>query len=177
MYDYLKKTGDENDIGYITWGVKSTLWHEVGHGIVAYLSDVYDFDWDEEEVVEEFAIHMCDMGTFGGELFDALTDYVEYNDSENIDEGLGDNNMNFSSALEADIKRSLNNVYKNRDKYETQEDLEDAMYWAINDCLDGLQFLSRSKSEVIEDIIAMELKKSNMSINESVSNTFKFRLV
>ena len=99
-------------------------------------------------------------------------------DKGSIDEDLGDNSMNFSSALEADIKRSLNNVYKDRDKYETQEDLEDAMYWAINDCLRDLQFISKSKSEVIEDIIAMELKEREKTIEESVDTApFKFRLV
>ena len=177
MYDYLKKTGDENDLGYITWGVKSTLWHEVGHGIASYLSDMYDFDWDEEEVVEEFAIRMCDMGTFGGELFDALTEYIEYNDSENIDEGLGDSNMNFSSALEADIKRSLNNVYKDRDKYETQEDLEDAMYWAVYDCVRDLQFLSMDKEEVIQDLIQKELNRvGTVNENQSAKTTLRFKI-
>ncbi len=39
----------------LDWAIESTLWHEAGHGIVSYLSDFYDFDWDEEEVVEEFA--------------------------------------------------------------------------------------------------------------------------
>jgi hypothetical protein len=68
-------------------------------------------------------------------------------------------------------------VYKNRDRYETQEDLEDAMYWAINDCLSGVQFVSRNKSDVIEDIIRMEMKNMNRK-NESVTtSSLKFKLV
>lgn len=88
IYNYLKKTDDVDNHNYLVWAIKSTLWHEVGHGIVAYLSDVYDFDWDEEEVVEEFARIVCDTGKLDGELIDALNEFEsEYG---NINESFAD---------------------------------------------------------------------------------------
>ncbi len=92
IYNYAKRNGYKNDHDFLVWAVKSTLWHEVGHGIVSYLSDVYDFSWDEEEVVEEFARIMCDTGNLSGELIDALNEYEqsceEDNNNNNLNEDL-----------------------------------------------------------------------------------------
>ena len=74
MYNALLDISDTIERRDIVGAVKSTLWHEVGHGIVSYLSEVFDFDWDEEEVVEEFAIQMCDTGRADCDLTDALNE-------------------------------------------------------------------------------------------------------
>lgn len=77
MYNALLDISDTIEHRDIVGAVKSTLWHEVGHGIVSYLSDVFDFDWDEEEVVEEFAIQMCDTGRADCDLTDALKEFED----------------------------------------------------------------------------------------------------
>ena len=37
--------------------IKTTLWHEAGHGIYDFLSDIYEMPDNEEDCVEEFARH------------------------------------------------------------------------------------------------------------------------
>ena len=39
----------------LKYAIKDTLWHEAGHGIYRFLSDLYNMPKDEEECVEEFA--------------------------------------------------------------------------------------------------------------------------
>lgn len=78
MYQWYKDNGyDTISHGEMVYAVKSTLWHEVGHGIVSYLSDIFEFDWDEEDVVEEFAQQMCDTNNPNCELIDALNDFED----------------------------------------------------------------------------------------------------
>ena len=60
----------------LMYGIRSTLWHEAGHGIYGYLEDFYELDEDEEDVVEEFARYQEDSY-----LFDVLQDYMKQDES------------------------------------------------------------------------------------------------
>ena len=44
----------KDNITELTYAIRGTLWHELGHGIFNFLNDVYNLDdLDEEETVEE----------------------------------------------------------------------------------------------------------------------------
>ena len=98
VYDYAESNGHNNNHDFIVWAIESTLWHEVGHGIVAYLSDMYDFDWDEEEVVEEFALNMCDKGNIDAKLPDKIPDFSSYRYSESPETCSGNTKKSFYSC-------------------------------------------------------------------------------
>ena len=54
--------------------IKSTIAHEVGHGLFQYLNEMLDLDeLDEEIVVEEFARDYCDNLLSQNELYHILT--------------------------------------------------------------------------------------------------------
>lgn len=77
--------------------------------------------------------------------------------------------------LTDDIHKAVDNVYRRKDKFKSQDDLVDAIYGAISDCLQGYQFLSRDKSEAIESILQKELSRLGIeteSLKES-GNPFK----
>lgn len=93
----------------LDWAIESTLWHEAGHGIVAYLSDFYDFDWDEEDVVEEFAKCMCD-DIEQCELIDVLKEYT----SGDINESKGGTKMKFTLVEGKNLEQT---VQQYMDKY------------------------------------------------------------
>lgn len=67
----------EEEFGYVGYedvefAVKSTMWHEIGHGVCAYL----EFDsYDEESVCEEFSNNMME-NKHSGKLIAALNKYV-----------------------------------------------------------------------------------------------------
>lgn len=69
--DAILKYGDD-----VYLDVKSTLAHEVGHGLFEFLNGVYDLDdYDEEDLVEEFARDYCDNYLDDNELFAILNHY------------------------------------------------------------------------------------------------------
>lgn len=66
---------ESNDLDY---DIKSTIAHEVGHGIFEFLNDIYDLDdLNEEYIVEEFGRDYA-MGIYeGNELMNILERYLE----------------------------------------------------------------------------------------------------
>lgn len=74
----IKANGDD-----LRMDIKSTIAHEVGHGLFQYLNDVFELDeLDEEEVVEEFARDYCDNLLSQNELYHILTHQDDMNTIE-----------------------------------------------------------------------------------------------
>ena len=59
-------------------GIKTTLWHEAGHGIYNFLADMYEMPENVEDCVEEFARYRE-----SSELFDVLQNYATVEESCN----------------------------------------------------------------------------------------------
>lgn len=57
------------------------------------------------------------------------------------------------------IHRAVDNIFSNKDRYRSDEDLCNAIYSKIANELSGYQFLDRDKSEVIESIYNKELTR------------------
>lgn len=66
---------ESSDLDY---DIKSTIGHEVGHGIFEFLNDIYDLDdLNEEYIVEEFGRDYANNIFSGNELINILEDYME----------------------------------------------------------------------------------------------------
>lgn len=73
--DSIKENGED-----LFLDIKSTIAHEVGHGIFQYLNDIYELDdLDEEDVVEEFGRDYCDNMLDYNKLYNLLQQYIKEN--------------------------------------------------------------------------------------------------
>ena len=79
-----------------------------------------------------------------------------------------------SVDLTDDIRRAIDAIYERKDKYKSQDEMIDAMYSAISDFLREYQFISRSKGEVVEDILQKNLDRLGIDSDlEEGKNPFK----
>ena len=100
IYNYL-----DDSLGYVSYDdveyiIKSTLWHEVGHGICAYI-DLESYD--EEEVCEEFSKNMME-NTHSGKLISELNKYFK-----DLNESIDDNTSDRIDEFLQSIKNKLTN--------------------------------------------------------------------
>ena len=66
---------ESDDLDY---DIKSTIAHEVGHGIFNFLNDIYELDnLNDEYIVEEFGRDYASGILQGGELMNILEQYQE----------------------------------------------------------------------------------------------------
>lgn len=66
LYDFLWNEGLEHDRTEITAQLKVSLWHEIAHGLILYLSESgYDvpFEYDDEDICEEYGKHKAKQWT------------------------------------------------------------------------------------------------------------------
>ncbi len=76
-----KKSLLENADGDLYLAVKSTIAHEVGHGLFEYLNDIYDLDdLNEENEAEQFGRDYCDHMLDHNELMHVLEQFMEEED-------------------------------------------------------------------------------------------------
>lgn len=62
----------------LSYDIESTIAHEVGHGIFRYLNDIYDLDeYNEEDIVEDFARDYSDNILDNNELMEILNYYLK----------------------------------------------------------------------------------------------------
>lgn len=112
--EIVKETPFANYDSELYLSIKSTLAHEVGHGIFEYLNDIYDLDeYDEEEIVEEFARDYCDghleYNNYRNELFDILNYFMkDFDDTMNEE-------INTIKLSEKQIEKLNNIIHKETD--------------------------------------------------------------
>lgn len=92
----------------LTYAIRGTLWHEAGHGIFDFLSDIYYLDdLDEEDIVEEFAEYGEDS-----ELFNILVQYEKDSLNEHLLIEMPEKVDKMKLSQEQDRRRKLTDEQK-----------------------------------------------------------------
>lgn len=62
-----------------------------------------------------------------------------------------------------EVQQAVDNIMKNKSKYRTQGDLEDAIYSVVANCFSGLHGVTRDTADMIADVYEKELKRVGLS--------------
>ena len=160
----------------LTYALRGTLWHEAGHGIFRFLSDIYYLDdLDEEETVEEFAEYQEES-----ELFDILAQYNrEYSDNINesiVYRGLGVNDLSIPRYLSKytgtffSPSEAYASMYGDVNEYDLDDDTKIYKAHKSNSAISELD-LGSFDSKLLKEFTTRYLKEN---INNEDSSFFEF---
>lgn len=79
------------------------------------------------------------------------------------------NELKENMDITNEVQRAVDNVMKNKSKYKNQDDLESAIYSAIANCFSGMHGVTRTTSDMIDDVYEKELERVGLNtMNENV---------
>ena len=79
------------------------------------------------------------------------------------------NELKENMDITNEVQRAVDNVMKNKSKYKNQDDLESGIYSAIANCFSGMHGVTRTTSDMIDDVYEKELKRVGLNaMNETV---------
>lgn len=86
------------------------------------------------------------------------------------------NEMKENMDITNEVQRAVDNVIKNKSKYRNQDDLESAIYSAVANCFSGMHGVTRTTSDMIDDVYEKELERVGLNtMNETVDiSNFNF---
>lgn len=79
--------------------------------------------------------------------------------------------LNTPNDITNEVQRAVDNIIKNKSKYRNQDDLESAIYSAVANCFSGMNGVTRTTSDMIDDVYEKELERVGLNtINEEFVN-------
>lgn len=98
-----------------------------------------------------------------GELLNQAKEYTVWD--SNARQWVKDTRVNEDTNRDItnEVQQAVDNIMKNKSKYRTQDDLEDAIYSAVANCFSGLHGVTRDTADMVADVYEQELKRVGLN--------------